>query len=342
MKISFYGAARTVTGSKHIVHLRDGKKILLDCGMFQGLGKDTLTLNRDWGFEPSELSYVVISHAHIDHTGLLPRLVKDGYKGPIYCTPPTADLMHILLADSAHIQQADVRYVNKKRHKADRDSDEEPLYTEEDVAAVFPLLVTVPYDEPIRMDEDIELRYTDCGHILGSAAVHLTIRENGKSTNITFSGDVGRYRDVILRSPNPFPQADIIIMESTYGDKLHPANTESQELLLEHITRTCVEQKGRLVIPAFSIGRTQEILFLLNRLELERRLPPLRYYVDSPLSSKATSVIRSHPECFNKTVRELLRRDDDVFGFKGLKFIGNVEDSIALNQSEEPCVIISS
>jgi metallo-beta-lactamase family protein len=342
MKISFHGAARTVTGSKHLIHLRNGKKILLDCGMFQGLGKDTMTLNREWGFEPSELSYVIISHAHIDHSGLLPRLVKDGYNGPIYCTPPTADLMRILLVDSAHIQQADVRYVNRQRRKAERDTREEPLYTDEDVAAVFPLIQTIPYDEPFRIDEDIELRFTDCGHILGSAAVNLVIRENGKPARITFSGDVGRYRDVILRSPEPFPQADIIILESTYGDKLHEVITQSQEFLLEIITRTCIEQKGRLVIPAFSIGRTQEILFLLNRLELERRLPRLPYYVDSPLSSKATAIIRAHPECFNKTVRELLRQDKDVFGFEGLKFISDVEDSIALNEAHEPCVIISA
>ena len=342
MKISFHGAAQTVTGSKHIIHLRNGKKILLDCGMFQGLGKDTLTLNREWGFDPSELNYVIISHAHIDHTGLLPRLVKDGYSGPINCTTPTEDLMRILLPDSAHIQQADIRYVNKQRHKANRDALEEPLYSEDDVAAVFPLLRLVNYNETFRIDDDIEFRYTDCGHILGSAAVHLNIKDDGVQTRITFSGDVGRYRDMILRSPDPFPQADIIILESTYGDKLHPANTESQELLLGHITRTCMEQKGRLVIPAFSIGRTQEILFLLNRLEIERRLPKVPYYVDSPLSSKATAIIRNHPECFNKTVRELLRQDKDVFDFEGLKFIREVEDSIALNETNEPCVIISA
>ncbi len=341
MKISFHGAARTVTGSKHLIHLSGGKKILLDCGMFQGLGHDTLRLNRDWGFEPTEVSYVIISHAHIDHIGLLPRLVKDGYAGPIYCTPATADLMHIMLIDSAHIQQADTRYVNKKRRVANR-QEEEPLYTEDDVAAVFPLLVTVPYNEPHQIDEDIELIYTDCGHILGSAAVNLKLRERGATTRLTFSGDVGRYRDMILRSPDTFPQADVIILESTYGDELHDTATEAADLLLEQITHTCFEKKGRLIIPAFSIGRTQELLFILNRMELDGRLPALKYYVDSPLSAKATNIIKAHPECFNARVQQLLKKDPNVFAFRGLEFITDVENSIALNDTLEPCVIISA
>ncbi len=342
MKISFHGAARTVTGSKHIIHLNDGRNILLDCGMFQGMGKETMELNRNWGFNPQSLNYVIISHAHIDHTGLLPRLVKDGFKGQIYCTKATADLMQILLEDSAHIQEADVRYVNKQRQKSGRENLEEPLYTVEDIGQVFQQIIEVDYDKIIRVDHGIELCYTDCGHILGSAAVNLNLEENGKTTRLTFSGDVGRYRDIILRSPQTFPQVDFIIMESTYGDKLHPPVSESQDLLLAQIEQVCLRQKGKLIIPAFSIGRSQEILFLLNRLELEHRLPKLPYYVDSPLTAKATTVMREHPECFNKSVQELLHRDDDVFGFQGLKFISDVNDSIALNDSPNPCVIISA
>jgi metallo-beta-lactamase family protein len=341
MKISFHGAARTVTGSKHLVRLQDGRNILLDCGMFQGLGKDTLAMNRYWGFDPAEITYVIISHAHIDHTGLLPRLVKAGYSGPIFCTPATADLMHIMLLDSAHVQEADTRFINSRRRKANR-AEEEPLYTEEDVMAVFPLLVTVPYNKVQLIGEDVELLFTDCGHILGSAAINLRLREGGESTRITFSGDVGRYRDMILRSPDTFPQADIIMLESTYGDQRHDVVSEAAEQLLTHIRTTCLERKGRLIIPAFSIGRTQELLFILNRLELEGRLPALPYYVDSPLSAKSTNIIKAHPECFNRRVQQLLTKDADVFSFSGLKFIQGVEESMALNDTQEPCVIISA
>lgn len=341
MKISFHGAARTVTGSKHIVHINPNKKILLDCGMFQGMGKETLQLNSEWGFEPSEIDYVFISHAHIDHTGLLPKLVKDGYKGKIFCTPATADLTKVLLMDSARIQEADVRYINKKR---DRDGREliEPLYTEEDAQNVFGLLHTLDYNIPYAVDDDIELMYTDCGHILGSAAVNLKLREKGKEVRLTFSGDIGRYRDMLLKSPEVFPHADYVIMESTYGDRLHDLVTPATEKLLNFIVDTCLKRKGKLVIPAFSVGRTQEVLYLLNRLDTEKRLPPVNYYLDSPLSIEATEIIKHHPECFNKEVRELLAKDEDVFSFPGLHHIGDVQDSIKLNESTEPCVIISA
>lgn len=341
MKISFHGAARTVTGSKHIVHLNSGKKILLDCGMFQGMGRETDELNKEFGFDPAELSYVVISHAHIDHIGLLPKLVKEGYSGNIYCTTATADLLKILLLDSARIQEGDVKYINKQRAKQGRELIE-PLYTEEDANEVFPLLVTIDYDRPYRIDDEIELLYTDCGHILGSAAVNLKIKNKGKDTRITFSGDIGRYGDLILRSPDIFPQADYILMESTYGDRLHDHIHPATEKLLNQIVHTCLKRKGRLIIPSFSVGRTQELLYMLNRLELERRLPPLNYYVDSPLSIEATEVVKRHPECFNRAVKQLLLQDEDVFKFKGLHYIEDVQDSIKLNDTEEPCVIISA
>lgn len=341
MKISFHGAARTVTGSKHIVHIKPDKKILLDCGMFQGMGKDTLRLNSEWGFEPGEIDYVIISHAHIDHIGLLPKLVKDGYKGKIFCTPPTAELAEILLLDSARIQEADIRHVNKRRKEQGREL-VEPLYTEDDVANVLPLFHTIGYNEHYKIDDDVELMYTDCGHILGSAAVNLVVRENGKTARITFSGDIGRYRDIILKSPDDFPQADYIIMESTYGDKLHDLVTPAGDVILNQIVETCLERKGKVIIPAFSLGRTQELLFILNRLSLERRLPPISYYVDSPLSIKITEKVKQHTEHLNKHVQDLLKKDEDVFSFPGLKYIEDVEDSKALNVSTEPCVIISA
>lgn len=341
MKISFHGAARTVTGSKHIIHLDSGKKILLDCGMFQGMGKETVELNSHWGFDPMDITVVVISHAHIDHIGLLPKLVKDGYAGKIYCTSASIGLIKLLLEDSARIQEADILYTNKERARQQKPP-VEPLYTEEDAARVFPLLEPVPYQETEVIEEGVELLYTDCGHILGSAAAHLKVETDGKPVRITFSGDIGRYRDVILRSPDVFPQADYIIMESTYGDKLHDPASTTSDALLSHIIHTCMEKKGKLIIPSFSLGRTQELLYLLNKLELERRLPDLKYYVDSPLSVRVTEVVKQHPECFNKHVRRLLEKDNDVFAFKGLKYIREVEDSIRLNTDSEPCVIISA
>jgi metallo-beta-lactamase family protein len=341
MKLSFHGAARTVTGSKHLIHLDNGKKILLDCGLFQGLGRDTLRLNSDWGFDPTEITYVILSHAHIDHVGLLPKLVKDGFNGKIICTTPTADLATMLVRDSARIQEMDVRYINQKREKQGCEP-VETLYTEEDAEKLVTMMYTLENGEPYQLDKDVELLYTDCGHVLGASAIHLKITEDGTDTRITFSGDVGRYRDVILRAPDPFPQADYIIMESTYGDKLHDILAPSADQLLRHIKETCIEQGGNLIIPAFSVGRTQEVLYLLNRLELERRLPDLNYFVDSPLSIDATRIIKAHPECFNPSVRDILKKDDDVFAFKGLHYVESAEESMALASIQEPCVIISS
>ncbi len=341
MKITFHGAARTVTGSKHLLHINPNKNILLDCGMFQGMGKETLQLNRTWGFEPKEVDCVIISHAHIDHIGLLPKLVKDGYNGKIYCTPQTEELAKVLLLDSAHIQEEDVRHINN-RHSRQGKEPIEALYTEEDANNVFPLIVTIPYDQPTQIDDQVELLYTDCGHILGSAAVNLKIKENGKTVRITFSGDVGRYNDLILRKPAPFPQADHILIESTYGDRLHDHLRPATDKLLEFIVDTCEKRRGNLIIPAFSVGRTQEILYLLNRLDVEGRLPKLDYFVDSPMSIAATEIVKHHPECFNKEVEDLLRKDDDVFNFPGLTYVRSAQESIKLNERKEPCVIISA
>jgi len=341
MKLSFHGAARTVTGSKHIVHLNPGKKILLDCGMFQGMGKDTLPLNQEFGFEPSDITYVIISHAHIDHIGLLPKLVKEGYTGPIYCTKATAALAEVLLRDSAHIQEMDIKYTNKVRAQQGKPP-VEPLYTVEDAIKVFPLFKPVAFKEWFGIDEQVQVMYTDAGHIIGSASVHLRLTENGKTSQLTFSGDIGRYGDDILKSPDVFPQADYIIMESTYGDKLHPRTKPSAEQLLTQIEDTCLNKKGKLIIPAFSVGRTQELLYALNQLELENRLPNLEYYVDSPMSVEATEVTKSFPELFNSRVQDILKKDEDPFAFKKLTMIEDVEFSKALNFKKEPCVIISA
>lgn len=341
MKIAFHGAARTVTGSKHLITLSNGKRYLLDCGMFQGMGKETFALNDDFGFEAASVTHLILSHAHIDHCGLIPKLVKDGFNGKIFATPATKDLASILLQDSAGIQENDLKFVNKRR-AAEGLPYYLPLYTTEDALKAIEHFVAVEYDTWFTVDENVQVMYKDAGHIIGSATVHLKVKENGKETRITFSGDVGRYRDVILRSPAEFPQADYILLESTYGNSLHQEVTGTTDLLLQWITKTCLQKKGKLIMPAFSVGRTQEILFALNHLESENRLPDVQYIVDSPLSNEATQVIKSYPQYFNKTIQKLLQSDKDPFNFKGLKFIKSVEESKMLNYSKEPLVIISA
>jgi metallo-beta-lactamase family protein len=341
MKIAFHGAARTVTGSKHLITLTNGKKYLLDCGLYQGMGKETDELNRDFGFNPSEVDHMILSHAHIDHCGLIPKLIKDGYQGKVYATPATKDLAAILLADSAGIQESDLKFVNKTR-AAQGKTYLSPLYVMEDAVRAMEHFVTVDYGKWFTIDENVQFMYLDAGHIIGSATVHLKIIENGKEIHLTFSGDLGRYRDIILKSPEVFPQADYIIMESTYGNKLHEEVTGTPDKLLEWITQTCLQKKGKLVIPAFSVGRTQEILYALNQLENENRLPHLPYYVDSPLSYEATAVIKSYPQYFNNRVQKLLLNDEDPFNFKGLKFVKSVEESKSLNYRADPLVIISA
>ncbi|WP_316790056.1 MBL fold metallo-hydrolase [Pedobacter frigoris] len=340
MKIAFHGAARAVTGSKHLITLNNDTQILLDCGLFQGMGDVTDNLNEHFGFEPSRVNYLVLSHAHIDHCGLLPRLVSEGFRGDIYCTPATKDLAKILLMDSAKIQMQDAEYANRKIKRVE--DQEMPLYTDEDVTQTLSQFKTIPYEQDFNIDPNVSLRFTDAGHIVGSAAVHLKINEDGKETRITFSGDVGRYGDLLLKSPQTFPQADYIIMESTYGDSLHADLDPIEEMLLQVISHTCLEKKGKVIIPAFSVGRTQELLYALNGLELKGKLPAIPYYVDSPLSLEATEVLKDHPEVYNNGVKEVMKTDRDIFGFKGLRFIESVEESKALNSDQQPCVIISS
>lgn len=341
MKIAFHGAARTVTGSKHLLTLKNGRKYLLDCGMFQGLGPETDVFNRTWGFNPQEVDFLILSHAHVDHCGLIPKLVKDGFNGKIFCTPATKELSGILMEDSANIQQEDIKYANKRR-VAEGHSYLQPLYDVEDAKTSLDLFSTVEYDQWMQIDESVQIMFADAGHIVGSASVHLLISENGKQTRLTFSGDVGRYRDVLLKSPETFPQADYIIIESTYGNSLHDAASSTPDLLLPWIEKTCIQKKGKLIIPAFSVGRTQEILFSLNQLELENRLPDVDYFVDSPLSTAITETVKKYGHLFNKNIQKILETDADPFSFKGLKYIRSVDESKSLNYRNEPCVIISA
>lgn len=341
MKIAFHGAARTVTGSKHLLTLKNGNKYLLDCGLFQGMGKETDPMNRHWGFDPASVKAVILSHAHIDHSGLIPKLVSDGFAGNIYCTPATHHLAAILLEDSAQIQEDDVKYSNKRR-AAEGEPYIRPLYTIDDANAALKFFEQVDYEQWHQVDEDVAIMYTDAGHIIGSAAVHLRIRENGVERQLTFSGDVGRYRDVLLKSPAVFPQADFILLESTYGNSLHDVFLTTPDALLQWIEKACIQKKGKLILPAFSVGRTQEILFTLNQLDIENRLPALDYFVDSPLSIEATEMVKQYPQYFNKKIQKILQTDKDPFSFKGLKYIKNVEESKLLNFRKQPCVIISA
>jgi metallo-beta-lactamase family protein len=341
MKIAFHGAARNVTGSKHLITLNNGKKILLDCGMFQGMGHETDELNKSFGFNAAEVDILVLSHAHIDHSGLIPRLIAQGFKGVIYGTTATKELSKILLLDSAKIQAGDLKYKNKKQQQRGLPL-EEALYEEEDVLQAMDYFVAVDYHTDTRLIDGVTVQFIDAGHIIGSASVHLTIVEDGKTTKLSFSGDVGQYGDLLLKSPEEFPQADYVLLESTYGDKLHKDAQPTKEALLEVILKTCVQKKGKVIIPAFSVGRTQEILYILNNLGLEGKLPDVKVYVDSPLSAKATQIVENHAEGYNQDVLAILKVDDEPFDFKNLHYVEDAEESKALNANPDPCIIISA
>lgn len=341
MKISFHGAARTVTGSKHLITLSNGKNILLDCGLFQGMGAETDALNNGFGFDPKAIHVLLLSHAHIDHTGLIPKLVREGFTGRIVCTEATRDLTEILLYDSAEIQTYEKDVVNNRRQAAG-DGPYEPLYTTDDVKQCLSQFDIIPYDSWISIDPDIDVLYTHTGHLIGSAALSLRIKEGRKRTKILFSGDVGRYRSVLLQPPVEPPQADYILLEGTYGDKRHDVRFNLVETLREWIEKVCLQRGGQLVIPAFSVGRTQEVLYGLNQLSLEKRLPEILVFVDSPLSQKATETIKRYTSQFNERLQNVLLVDDDPFDFPGLKYVESVDDSRRLVEYKEPCVIISA
>jgi len=340
MKISFYGAAKTVTGSKHLISLANNEEILLDCGMFQGLDLDTRSLNREFGFEPKIIDYLILSHAHIDHSGLIPKLVKDGFKGPIYCTKATFDLCTIMLMDSAMIQEADARFLNKKNQF--KTPLIEPLYNKEDVDICFKQFVCLDYDQALKINDHVEVLLTDNGHILGSASINLKIKEADKTTHITYTGDIGRYGSALLKDPAPFPQADIIICESTYGDRLHEKYEHAEQEILNAIIETCVNKKGKIIIPAFSLGRTQEIVYSLNKLNLYGLLPDIKIFVDSPLAVNATNIMRKYALSLNDDVQQLIKSSPDPFGFDYLTYINDKRESQALNSKEGPFILISS
>jgi len=341
MKIKFIGAAREVTGSKHLITTNEGKRILLDCGMFQGKGMETDAMNRNLMFDPATIDYLILSHAHIDHSGLIPYMYKLGFRGSVVCTNATRDLCSIMLADSGHIQELDNKWFNKKRINQ-RLPTVEPIYGQTESEKCMELFIGVAYNRRFYINDKINVKFTNTGHMLGSAVVNLELLENGKKVHLAFTGDIGRPHNRIIQPPVAFPQCDYLITESTYGNRLHPADKESEEDLLKIVVETCVDKGGKLIIPSFSIGRTQEIVFVLNNFYNEGRLPKIEVFVDSPLSVNATEIFRMHPECMNNDVKQVMKFDDDPFGFNSLHYIKNVDESKALNDYHEPCIIISS
>ena len=341
MKIQFLGAAKEVTGSKHLITTDKGTTILLDCGMYQGKGMETDQENRQLGFDPKDIHYLLLSHAHIDHSGLIPYIYSQGFRGKIYCTPATRDLCRLMLQDTAFIQAQDVRWYNKKMDRQHKPKIK-PLFDTNHAQQVMKLFRTIPYDTPYRIDEYIQVQFSNSGHMLGSAVISLEIKENDEIKRIAYTGDVGRLHSHILCSPQPFPQCDYLICESTYGNRLHDDQLVSEQQLLGVVEETCMYKHGKLLIPSFSVGRTQEIVYVLNQLYNDGRLERIPVYVDSPLSANATEIFRRYADTLNEQVRDTMRYDDDPFGFNTLRYITDVQQSKALNRSEQPCIIISS
>jgi metallo-beta-lactamase family protein len=342
MKITFHGAARTVTGSKHLLTTDKGTQILLDCGLFQGEGKNTPPLNSHWGFDPREIDYVLLSHAHIDHSGLLPKLFKDGFSGKVYATSGTISLCEIMLLDSARIQESDIKYINKRK-KEKKQALIEPLYGEEDAKKTLENMLELPLNGSKVIDDEVTVSTFESGHIMGSVALHLEIKRGDGSINtLTFTGDIGRKDDAIIKGPAAFPQSDYIICESTYGNRLHAVQTDVESKLLEVVNETCVKNKGKIIIPAFSIDRTQEIIYALDQLAHDGKLPAIDVFVDSPLSVKATRIMSKHREYFNSEILEYISRDGNPFDFPNLHYVESAEESKKINTLKSPCIIISS
>lgn len=341
MKIKFIGAAREVTGSKHLIVTDKGKKLLLDCGMFQGKGLETDAMNRNIMVDPKEIDSIILTHAHIDHSGLIPYFYKLGFRGSVICTTATRELCSIMLPDSGFIQENDTRWFNKKRSRQGM-KPVEPIYTEKDARACMELFITTEPNRRFYIDNNISVKFYNTGHMLGSACATIMIDENGEVTKIGYTGDIGRDSNYLLRPPAPFEQCDYLITESTYGDRLHKDKQGAEDEVLEYIRHTCVEKKGKLIIPSFAIGRTQEIVYILNNFYNADKLPRIPIYVDSPLAVNATSIFKMHLDDFNKDVAEVLRYDDDPFGFNTLRYITNVNQSKALNNTKQPCIIISA
>lgn len=335
--VTFLGAARCVTGSMHLVEAH-GRSLLLDCGLIQGHRADSLRLNRTFPFRPKDIDAVLLSHAHLDHCGNLPTLLKQGFAGPVYCTPATRALTSIMLGDAAKVQEEEAVALNRKRKKGEPKV--EPLYDGRHAYRTLLRLRAIPYDKPFEVVPGIEATFTDAGHLLGSTMIGLRL-DGANGGRLTYTGDLGRPGLPILRDPAPVPPADVLISESTYGGQLHEPVEETADKLGEVVQRTA-ERGGKVIVPAFSIGRTQTVLYFLYQLRGRGRLPDVPIYVDSPMAVRATEAFRAHPECFNEETLRLLEKDPELFGEQSVYYVEKVHESIALNRAPGPCVIISA
>lgn len=341
MKITFAGATGTVTGSKFIIQLWDNKRVLLDFGMYQGMGAETYQLNAEEVVDPCTIDAVLLSHAHIDHSGLIPKLVKDGFDGPIFCSEATFALCEIMLRDSAFIQEADVKYSNK-RHGRSENEEYEPLYKYADVENALDLFKIVKENEKVSIIDGIDATFIPNGHILGSTAIYLEIDELSERHTLLYTADIGRYNTSFIRDPEPPPQADYILCESTYGDRLHDRTVDAEQELMNAVLKTIREKKGKLIIPAFSLGRTQELVFSLNKLDLHGLLPDIKIFVDSPLATDATNITRQFSYLLTIEVQRFSKSRNDPFGFQKLSYVKDKAESQKLNASKSPAIIISA
>ncbi|MFC2085301.1 MBL fold metallo-hydrolase RNA specificity domain-containing protein [Bacteroidota bacterium] len=340
MKIQFFGGARTVTGSMHLLQIGE-KKILLECGLYQGKRKDAYSINKKLGFDPRGVDYMLLSHAHIDHSGNIPNLIKNGFDGPIYATSATVDLCQVLLRDSAYLQERDIHWLNKKRAKKNQEP-VEPLYTYEDVVNAMDNFVGIQYSKPFQLFPGVQVTFYDAGHILGSAGIRLEIEENGRTIRLGFSGDIGRPDMPILRDPNILRNLDALIIESTYGNRLHSQVEEIEEELAKTVIEV-IENGGKIIIPAFAVGRTQLIVYLLHKLFDQNRIPVIPIFVDSPMAVAATRIFRAHPECYDRETFELFLDDYyDPFGFHRLQYVSKADKSKELNERNDAHIIISA
>jgi metallo-beta-lactamase family protein len=343
MQVEFYswGAAQEVTGSKHFFNFNN-QIVQVDCGAFQGRRSESDEKNRAWPFEASEVRSMVLSHAHFDHSGLIPLLIKKGFNGNIYTTPASRDLASLIMMDSAHIQAKDLEFLKKRARKKGEVFAKEPLYDEHDVITSLDQFITVSYERSIPVADSVEVTFFDAGHIIGSSIPVLKFSQNGRTMTVAAAGDLGRKNLPILRDPQPIPDIDYLVIESTYGHRLHDPISTAREKLADAVNRT-VERGGKIIIPAFAIERTQELIYILHLLTDEGRIPKIPIYVDSPMATNATAIFRVHQECYDEGTREaFLNHHKNPFGFNELRYITNVEESKALNTHDGPEIIISS
>jgi metallo-beta-lactamase family protein len=336
--VTFWGATRTVTGSMHQLSA-NGKTILLDCGLFQGRRSESHARNRDFPFRAKDIDAVVLSHAHVDHCGNLPNLVRRGFAGPIYCTRATRALTAVMLGDAAKIQEEDANYLNRKRDKGEPKV--EPIYDARDVFRTLTKLQAVDYGEPFHVVKGIDATFVDAGHLLGSAMMSVRVQGPAGERKLTFTGDLGRPGLPILRDPEPVPACDFLISESTYGGHFHEPVDETAEKLGEVVRRTA-ERGGRIIIPAFAVGRTQTVVYFLHQLISAGKLPDIPVFVDSPMATRGTEVFREHTECYDAETLALLKSQPDLFGERHVRYVESVNESVKLNYRPGPCVIIAS